>query len=832
MAPSPGKGPSQVKALVASAGASLSGALSKVVGSSKKCKAAGEAPGHLQSRDGRRALLDCLEALFVGRGVAKAEIGDLLLELGRDFNEDRLGREPGDDGAAAAEEARRTKSKNEMNLPPELVAFTPLREHPLVAAARAEIEDAERALLAGEGDPSRLSRACDALATTVVAAAETMLRDECTLLDASRAAPEFFGDVYKSLWHTVDTSERRGVEAYLRAVALVEARCEAYARSCEGRKVLQREKHVVTLFRQAAAARPAFEASVADAFAESGADHELTFDFKGCARVVEKTALRPDRPGAADHVLDLCRAMAVCKTMDDVAKVVKAVARKLRPVRCKSRFERETSSGWRDCLVNVSVDGHICELQISHRTMIAARRGLKLSETSFETAGLYFISALPLLLPARTHLEGAHGTMTLDHLKTPEVPRRGLRRRRPSLVNLLEQHSEALALGVVAPPEDDSLAVADDDRKGLNALFQLVGSGAEHLRVAHVEGFLEQLGVFMDAAKVRDLFNLHELRLSPAEAEALEAAGAKAPGEGVMVVGGFKQLLHMIVNSGDGGGDGLLGLGDASKPNHAMKADDVKKLRRLFNSVDIDDDQELNASEIVLVFQKWGLDNILESEILELISRFDVDKSGTLDFDEFLALATAATALTAGEEEDMEMVIKTHFVREHSKVRALAVRQRLSVDAATLQFFKRGDARDNTVGAAGRVASNVLHKLGGGKDAQRKAYEHVLQRLTGELDDKLLEAAENGRVEELGLMLARGANADATRADPPRESALGLALQCRQVKAATALLDAGADAGLKDDAGAARRSTTRTSSASARCSPRCSAARSSRSTRC
>mmetsp|Transcript_19525 Transcript_19525/g.67708 ORF Transcript_19525/g.67708 Transcript_19525/m.67708 type:complete len:198 (+) Transcript_19525:160-753(+) len=108
-------------------------------------------------------------------------------------------------------------------------------------------------------------------------------------------------------------------------------------------------------------------------------------------------------------------------------------------------------------------------------------------------------------------------------------------------------------------------------------------------------------------------------------------AKAKAPGEGVMVVGGFKQLLHMIVNSGDGGGDGLLGLGDASKPNHAMKADDVKKLRRLFNSVDIDDDQELNASEIVLVFQKWGLDNILESEILELISRFDVDKSGTLE---------------------------------------------------------------------------------------------------------------------------------------------------------------------------------------------------------
>ncbi|KAH8068999.1 hypothetical protein JL721_6198 [Aureococcus anophagefferens] len=302
--------------------------------------------------------------------------------------------------------------------------------------------------------------------------------------------------------------------------------------------------------------------------------------------------------------------------------------------------------------------------------------------------------------------------MTLDHLKTPEVPRRGLRRRRPSLVNLLEQHSEALALGVVAPPEDDSLAVADDDRKGLNALFQLVGSGAEHLRMAHVEGFLEQLGVFMDAAKVRDLFNLHELRLSPAEAEALEAAGAKAPGEGVMV--------------------------------------------------------------------KWGLDNILESEILELISRFDVDKSGTLDFDEFLALATAATALTAGEEEDMEMVIKTHFVREHAKVRALAVRQRLSVDAATLQFFKRGDADNGRRRGRSRRTCSTSSAAARTRSARPTS---TLQRLTGELDDKLLEAAENGRVESWGSC-SRARERDA--AHGPAASPLGLALQCRQVKAATA----------------------------------------------
>ena len=284
--------------------------------------------------------------------------------------------------------------------------------------------------------------------------------------------------------------------------------------------------------------------------------------------------------------------------------------------------------------------------------------------------------------------------MAQDHLKSPMVKRRG-RRRRPSLDNLLRQHSEEIALGVGLAPDEEELQ--DDDKRGLKALFELVGNGSEHLRVGHINPFLEKLGVFMDSGKVSDLFKLHQLQLSPAEAEALEAGGKKAAGEGLMDIPGFKKMLEMIQTSGDGGGDGLEGLGDSTKPNHKMKADDVKKLQRIFNAVDIDNDKALNQQEIVVVFKKWGLDDILESEILELISRFDVNNSGTLDFDEFLALATAAKALCEGEDEDMELVIKTHFAREHAKVRALAVRQRLSVDAATLLFFKNGEATTNTV---------------------------------------------------------------------------------------------------------------------------------------
>ena len=107
--------------------------------------------------------------------------------------------------------------------------------------------------------------------------------------------------------------------------------------------------------------------------------------------------------------------------------------------------------------------------------------------------------------------------MAQDHLKSPMVKRRG-RRRRPSLDNLLRQHSEEIALGVGLAPDEEELQ--DDAKRGLKALFELVGNGSEHLRVGHINPFLEKLGVFMDSGKVSDLFKLHQLQLSPAEAEA------------------------------------------------------------------------------------------------------------------------------------------------------------------------------------------------------------------------------------------------------------------------------------------------------------------------
>lgn len=165
--------------------------------------------------------------------------------------------------------------------------------------------------------------------------------------------------------------------------------------------------------------------------------------------------------------------------------------------------------------------------------------------------------------------------MAMDHLKSPPQARRG-RRRRPSLDDLLRNHSAELALGVGLAPDE---ALEDDDLVGLKALFDLVGSGAEHLLQSHLNPFLEKLGVFMAGERLGELYSLHQMQLSPAEAEALEEAGKKAEGCGVMDVKGFGKLLEMVVTSGDG--EGLAGgLGDASRPNHAMSAEDVKKSRR------------------------------------------------------------------------------------------------------------------------------------------------------------------------------------------------------------------------------------------------------------
>ena len=177
------------------------------------------------------------------------------------------------------------------------------------------------------------------------------------------------------------------------------------------------------------------------------------------------------------------------------------------------------------------------------------------------------------------------------------------------------------------------------------------------------------------------------------------------------------------------------GMGDASVPIHSFDQDEVKNLQRVFSQVDADGSKELEYPELATVFVKWGLENVTEAEVETLIKRFDVNKNGKLDFDEFLGLAAAAKSLADGDDESMEATIRTHFAREHAKMKSLMVRQKFAVDAATLKFFKDeakfGAHAKNSIERAARVARQAVRDLGADEGSAEKAHEHVQRRLTG-----------------------------------------------------------------------------------------------------
>ena len=183
-----------------------------------------------------------------------------------------------------------------------------------------------------------------------------------------------------------------------------------------------------------------------------------------------------------------------------------------------------------------------------------------------------------------------------------------------------------------------------------------------------VREFVEKLGIYLPEARVAALFGTFSSR-------------------GVQEVDHFRRMLEMIVSSGD-----LLeqegGIADSSKPNHNFKKKELNELRRIFASVDVDGDEELTHVELGECIQKWGVEGVSDDEILELIKRFDLNKNGTLDYDEFLGMASAARALGENDETSMQSLIQTHFAREHAKVKSIMIRQRLAVDAASLKFFK------------------------------------------------------------------------------------------------------------------------------------------------
>ncbi len=100
-------------------------------------------------------------------------------------------------------------------------------------------------------------------------------------------------------------------------------------------------------------------------------------------RILEKATLNANHPGSVRGIFDVVRSMAMCPSLGAVADVLNKLAacKDIEPVRCKERFFTAPSQGgWRDCMVCFVIKGdanrHVCELQITHRDMLMARKGL------------------------------------------------------------------------------------------------------------------------------------------------------------------------------------------------------------------------------------------------------------------------------------------------------------------------------------------------------------------------------------------------------------------------------------------------------------------------
>lgn len=105
--------------------------------------------------------------------------------------------------------------------------------------------------------------------------------------------------------------------------------------------------------------------------------------LKSIYRTMEKTAFRTDgQQWNANNVLDVLRGCILFDTMEGFIRCINVISQRTDIVihRIKDRFSSPTAGGWRDCLINFSftrtVDPVICELQMIHKTLMLARKGM------------------------------------------------------------------------------------------------------------------------------------------------------------------------------------------------------------------------------------------------------------------------------------------------------------------------------------------------------------------------------------------------------------------------------------------------------------------------
>ncbi len=190
-----------------------------------------------------------------------------------------------------------------------------------------------------------------------------------TMCDAAIAAgDQDFLSVYKVMWDRI-ARHTDDLAAYETAVASVRRRAAS---------VTQGTESIAELVAAAGRVKARFDehmSSLADTI--KGASCRPPEKLKRTSRIVEKAFCQ----GTCSRIFDVVRCMIVVDDMSIAAEALSRLAEsEVEIVRIKERFIREpTSGGWRDCMINGRFQGsepHVWEVQIVHRELLVARRGL------------------------------------------------------------------------------------------------------------------------------------------------------------------------------------------------------------------------------------------------------------------------------------------------------------------------------------------------------------------------------------------------------------------------------------------------------------------------
>ena len=96
---------------------------------------------------------------------------------------------------------------------------------------------------------------------------------------------------------------------------------------------------------------------------------------KGEERIREK--IRTDYGGDCRRIVDAARGSIICETLAELAAVIQVLlADKTRApmvVGVKDRLSEPASGGYRDVMLNVEVEGHVCELQLHLAKLITIK---------------------------------------------------------------------------------------------------------------------------------------------------------------------------------------------------------------------------------------------------------------------------------------------------------------------------------------------------------------------------------------------------------------------------------------------------------------------------